>query len=452
MNRSKSQSLRSFSIVEVKSKYGAEFRRFSLDRSKPGKFEQFHKLILQLHRLANTPVVIGYADIQGDFLPINNDENFGKAVFTAHTLLRIFIQRPEEVDRGTYLHGSVSRQKKPAAIAAALHADVLRRRPPLQIGLPQDFRPVSSIIDVDILPETHRRVRMYRQGSEKPLGFYIRDGTTMKVTAHGLQKVPGVFISRMVAGGLAESTGLLAINDQVLEVNGIEVAGKTLDQVTDMMIANSHNLIITVKPVNQRNNIVRQSFSMSSCMELSVDGPSSCGGGVGTLYPGLPVLLANQRWIGEGGGGGGGGLESDDDGDVVIERHMKQPSRHGHAASPSVPRPPTPPRMRAHSRPKSPSGGQRRPHSMIVTSSAASSSAYHRSQPCLHVPMSPSDLLSANLCHHLTLQQQYGSSPTVRGSTASLHSSMLRTLRTEPLPSLAMGQGGMEEDGIVVIL
>ena len=53
-------------------------------------------------------------------------------------------------------------------------------------------------------------------------------------------------------GGLAESTGLLAVNDEVLEVNGIEVAGKTLDQVTDMMVANSANLIITVKPANQR--------------------------------------------------------------------------------------------------------------------------------------------------------------------------------------------------------
>lgn len=35
-------------------------------------------------------------------------------------------------------------------------------------------------------------------------------------------------------------------------MNGIEVAGKTLDQVTDMMVANSSNLIITVKPANQR--------------------------------------------------------------------------------------------------------------------------------------------------------------------------------------------------------
>ena len=103
----------------------------------------------------------------------------------------------------------------------------LRTRPPLLISLPQDFRQVSSVIDVDLLPETHRRVRLHKHGS------------------------------RLVRGGLAESTGLLAVSDEILEVNGIEVAGKTLDQVTDMMVANSHNLIVTVKPANQRNNVVR---------------------------------------------------------------------------------------------------------------------------------------------------------------------------------------------------
>lgn len=46
-----------------------------------------------------------------------------------------------------------------------------------------------------------------------------------------LLKVPGVFISRLVRGGLAESTGLLGVNDEILEVNGIDVAGKSLDQV-----------------------------------------------------------------------------------------------------------------------------------------------------------------------------------------------------------------------------
>lgn len=73
--------------------YGAEFRRFSVDRIKPGKFEEFYKLILHIHRIANMEVMIGYADIHGDLLPINNDDNFCKAVSTAHPLLRIFIQR-----------------------------------------------------------------------------------------------------------------------------------------------------------------------------------------------------------------------------------------------------------------------------------------------------------------------------------------------------------------------
>lgn len=67
------------------------------------------------------------------------------------------------------------------------------------------------------------------------MGFYIKDGETFRLLPQsaggGIEKVPGVFISRLVPGGLAESTGLLAVNDEVLEVNGIEVAGKTLDQV-----------------------------------------------------------------------------------------------------------------------------------------------------------------------------------------------------------------------------
>ena len=79
--------------------------------------------------------------------------------------------------------------------------------------------------------------------------------------------MPGIFISRLLAGGLAESTGLLAVNDEVLEVNGIEVVGKSLDQVTDMMVANSSNLIVTVKPANQSSLHPRRgSFSRNSNM------------------------------------------------------------------------------------------------------------------------------------------------------------------------------------------
>lgn len=57
-----------------------------------------------------------------------------------------------------------------------------------------------------------------------------------------------MFISRLVRGGLAESTGLLGVNDEILEVNGIDVAGKSLDQVHtgfiyDHMGVNVHSYI-----------------------------------------------------------------------------------------------------------------------------------------------------------------------------------------------------------------
>ena len=149
--------------------------------------------------------------------------------------------------------------------AESMYMDMSRRKKPRKpgifggsndtkkatiIGVPQDFRRVSSIVDADLLPDTVRRVKLLKHSSDRPLGFYIRDGTSVRVTPYGLEKVPGIFISRLVPGGLAEGTGLLAVNDEILEVNGIEVQGKTLDQVTDMMVANSQNLIITVKPAS----------------------------------------------------------------------------------------------------------------------------------------------------------------------------------------------------------
>ncbi|KAK6033136.1 PDZ/DHR/GLGF domain protein, partial [Ostertagia ostertagi] len=113
---------------------------------------------------------------------------------------------------------------------------------------PQGLRRVSSILDVDILPRELRRVRLCKFYNNKPLGFYIRDGYSERLTPWGFTMAPGIFISRLLPNGLAASTNLLSVNDEIVEVNGIEVSEKTLDQVTDIMIANSANLILTVRP------------------------------------------------------------------------------------------------------------------------------------------------------------------------------------------------------------
>uniref|UniRef100_A0A8C5K354 PDZ domain-containing protein n=1 Tax=Jaculus jaculus TaxID=51337 RepID=A0A8C5K354_JACJA len=216
-----------------------------------GKSEEFYGLLQYVHKIPNVEVLVGYVDTHRDLLPVNND-TYRKAVSTASPLLRIFIQKKEEADYSAF--GTDTLIKKKTVLGNVLCPDNHRR----------NFRPVYSIVDLNILPETHRRVRKYKYGPEKPLGFYILDGSSVRVTPHGLEKVPGIFISRLVPGGLAQSTGLLAVNDEVLEVNGIEVSGKSLDQVTDMMIANSRNLIITVRPAKQRNKVVRNSWTSRS--------------------------------------------------------------------------------------------------------------------------------------------------------------------------------------------
>lgn len=164
------------------------------------------------------------------------------------------------------------RKKISDQLSSLIHpsADKSHHSPQRNIEVQPDFRLVSSIIDVEILPVSYRRVKLHRYKESKPLGFYIRDGVAIKYGTNGVENVPGVFISRLLAGGLAESTGLLSVGDEIIEVNGIEVSGKTLDQVTDMMVANSHNLIITVRPQNDTFNLKRTMSSASSTKSPSI--------------------------------------------------------------------------------------------------------------------------------------------------------------------------------------
>ncbi|XP_001601910.1 partitioning defective protein 6 [Nasonia vitripennis] len=259
------------SIVAVKSKFDADIIRFSISRNESTSYDGFRKLLAERHDIGpELKFDIWYTDpTDGDLLPINNDNNLARALVAAKPLLRILIQR--QGDGVEDLNGCNT--IKPKNLISSILGGTPGKPKPLAISNPHDFRQVSAIIDVDILPETCRRVKLLKHGLDKPLGFYIKDGESYRVGPTGaIEKVPGVFISRLVPGGLAEGTGLLAVNDEVLEVNGIEVAGKTLDQVTDMMIANSSNLIITVKPANQRTALAvprRGSFSRNSQLSSS---------------------------------------------------------------------------------------------------------------------------------------------------------------------------------------
>ncbi len=93
-------------FIEVKSKFDAEFRRFSLDRSKYTTFEQFEQLLESIHlgggnanRDGVTPFVISYTDPKdNDQLPINNTDNYLRALQASKPLLRLVVQRQGEFD------------------------------------------------------------------------------------------------------------------------------------------------------------------------------------------------------------------------------------------------------------------------------------------------------------------------------------------------------------------
>lgn len=177
-------------LIEVKSKFDAEFRRFSIIKTTSPSVEEFRSLVQELHRLRDIPFTLCYTDGQGDLLPINNDDNFRKALDSCGTLLRLLLQRKgesleEKYGYGTPLDSLRRRNRITRFLGAGVSSAAALPSPTrsYDISLPlQDFRQLSAIIDVDIVPETHRRVKLCKHGSDKPLGFYIRDGMSVRIT------------------------------------------------------------------------------------------------------------------------------------------------------------------------------------------------------------------------------------------------------------------------------
>ncbi|XP_068195425.1 protein PALS1-like [Antennarius striatus] len=77
--------------------------------------------------------------------------------------------------------------------------------------------------------ETVKIVRI-EKAQDIPLGATVRN------------EMDSVVISRIVRGGAAERSGLLSEGDEILEINGIEIRGKDVNQVFDIL-ADMHGLL-----------------------------------------------------------------------------------------------------------------------------------------------------------------------------------------------------------------
>lgn len=51
--------------------------------------------------------------------------------------------------------------------------------------------------------------------------------------------VESVVVSRVVKGGAAERSGLLGEGDEILEINGIAIRGKHINEVHDLLVRTS---------------------------------------------------------------------------------------------------------------------------------------------------------------------------------------------------------------------
>ncbi|MED6293933.1 MAGUK p55 subfamily member 5-A [Characodon lateralis] len=80
--------------------------------------------------------------------------------------------------------------------------------------------------------ETVKIVRI-EKAQDVPLGATVRN------------EMDSVVISRIVRGGAAERSGLLSEGDEILEINGIEIRGKDVNQVFDIL-ADMHGLLTFV--------------------------------------------------------------------------------------------------------------------------------------------------------------------------------------------------------------
>jgi len=255
--RPTSVALYDASLLEVKSKYYEDIRRYTIAKEKVGTLEDFIIYVTDMHRITDKCVLISYTDpIEKDELPITNNNNLQKAISSSKSMLRVQLYKQADAD---LMYQKLNKQQE-------------RKFNSLHISAPKEFRQVSAVVDADILPQWKRRVKLLKHSTDKPLGFYIRDGTNVSVTETGIEKKLGIFISRLLPGGLAESTGLLSVGDEVLEVNNISLEGKTLDQATDMMVANAENLIITVKPTTSQPKQVQRMARPYASVQMRIKG------------------------------------------------------------------------------------------------------------------------------------------------------------------------------------
>lgn len=78
-----------------------------------------------------------------------------------------------------------------------------------------------------------------------------------------------VIISRIVKGGAAERSGLLHEGDEILEINGVEIRGKDVNEVFDILVRRKilalklehiNGALKQIEDIDSLNNVLRSIY------------------------------------------------------------------------------------------------------------------------------------------------------------------------------------------------
>uniref|UniRef100_A0A8C9ZPR4 Protein PALS1 n=1 Tax=Sander lucioperca TaxID=283035 RepID=A0A8C9ZPR4_SANLU len=136
------------------------------------------------------------------------------------------------------------------AVATSMH----RPSPPyphtqqaLQLAMESLLLAHDSIAEMEMQPEPlpAQGETMTQWGGETVKMVRIEKAQDIPLGATVRNEMESVVISRIVRGGAAERSGLLSEGDEILEINGIEIRGKDVNQVFDIL-ADMHGLLTFV--------------------------------------------------------------------------------------------------------------------------------------------------------------------------------------------------------------
>uniref|UniRef100_A0A0P4VUM7 PDZ domain-containing protein n=1 Tax=Scylla olivacea TaxID=85551 RepID=A0A0P4VUM7_SCYOL len=136
-----------------------------------------------------------------------------------------------------------SGQTSPAASPATT-----TRQPQKQAGSQEPLAPTTTTTTTEdpFAAGTTQEVTLYKDGG--PLGLSIIGGSDHFCVPFGTSPDdPGIYISKITAGGAAHKTGKLRMGDRILMVNGVDMSGATHQDAVMALLNPPNEITLTVR-------------------------------------------------------------------------------------------------------------------------------------------------------------------------------------------------------------